>query len=90
MEDIKTYEEFTLTLLTEKSVSVMKRTYADIGGTKTQIGESQRKAYANSTIGRQQIIDELPEPYANAVMAVWGDEPTIDDPPAPVLPVTEV
>ena len=43
-----------------------------------------RKAYNNSSIDRQLLIDELGEPYTTAIFAIWGDNPTVTDPPVPV------
>lgn len=76
-------KEITLDLLNENSVSVKTVEKATINSKEHELG-TYRKAYANSPLGRQQITDELPEKYATAVFAVWGDEPTVPDPPAPV------
>lgn len=75
-------KELTLDLLNKNSVSVKTVEKAVVNLVERTIGTS-RKAYANSPIGRQQITDELPEQYANAVFAVWGDEPTVADPEPP-------
>ena len=42
--------------------------------------ERTRMCYGNSPIGREQIVNDLPEQYANAVLAVWGETPTLSDP----------
>ena len=84
MPTIETYSEITLDLLTKNSVSVLTRTYADLEGVKTQIGENTRTAYGNSPIGREQITQRLPEDYVQAILAVWGDTPTLEDPINPV------
>lgn len=78
----KIYKEITLDLLDENSVSVLTVEKAKVNGKMCTI-DTYRKAYANSPIGRQQIQDELPEQDANAVMAKWGDSPTVSDPPNP-------
>lgn len=76
-------KEITLDLLNSNSVSVKTVEKAKVNLVERTIG-TYRKAYVNSPIGRQQIIDDLSEQYANAVLAVWGDEPTVTDPAAPV------
>lgn len=82
-------KEITLDLLNEKSVSVKTVEKANINSEERIIG-TNRNAYANSPIGRQQIVKELPEQYVNAVMAVWGNEPTVDDPEPPIVENDEV
>lgn len=70
-------EKYTLDMLTQDSVSVKKQTYIDYMGQEYPIGEPWRRAYVNSVKGRQQIVDELPQAQVNAIMAVWGDTPTV-------------
>ncbi len=83
MASLQTYSEITLTLLNKNSVSVLIQIFADLNGDKIQIGEPSRKSYSNSPIGRQMVIDELPEHEALTVMTMWGDEPTVTDPEPP-------
>jgi hypothetical protein len=73
-------ERFSLDMLTPDSVSVKKQQYVDVNGTEYPIGEPWRRAYINSPSGRQQVQDEVPDPYCSAIMAVWGEEPTVADP----------
>lgn len=70
-------EKYTLDTLTQDSVSVKKQTYIDYMGQQYPIGEPWRRAYMNDIKGRQQIVDELPQAQVNAIMAVWGDTPTV-------------
>lgn len=72
-------EKYTLDLLTQDSVSVSKQTYIDYMGQQYPIGQIWRRAYVNSTQGRKQIVTELPQAQVNAIMAVWGDAPTVDE-----------
>ena len=81
--DIETTQEILLEQLTANTVNVRVATFAEINGTTVQIGGYTRKAYGNSETGRQQIADELPENYVNAILAVWGDEATVADPEQP-------
>lgn len=74
--------KISLDMLTTDSVSVKKQQYINQEGIEYIVGRPWRRAYVNSEEGRRKIQEELPEPYLSAVMAVWGDEPTVveDDP----------
>ena len=72
-------EKYTLDMLNQDNVSVKKQTYIDYMGQQYPIGEPWRRAYVNSEQGRQQVIDELPQAQVNAIMAVWGDTPTVTE-----------
>ena len=71
------HEKITLDMLTQESVSVRAQRYTVIDGVEYEIGEPHRKAYVNSTAGRAAVEAELPEAQRNAIMAVWGDTPTV-------------
>jgi hypothetical protein len=45
-----------------------------------QVGGNIRNAYMNDESGREQLKTVLSDEYYNAVMAVWGDNPTVDEP----------
>jgi len=72
-------ERITLDMLTPVCVSVKKQRILIEGGVEYEVGHPHRKAYINSLRGRQEVIDELPEPQRNAIFAVWGPEPTVQD-----------
>jgi hypothetical protein len=72
-------EKYTLDMLTTDSVSIKKQTYIEYQGQEYAIGEPWRRAYINDVKGRQQIVDELPQAQVNAIMAVWGDTPTVTE-----------
>lgn len=72
-------EKYTLDLLTRDSVSVKKQTYMEYMEQLYPIGEPWRRAYVNNESGRKQIVDELPQTEVNAIMAMWGNTPTIAD-----------
>jgi hypothetical protein len=69
----------TLDMLTEKSVSVKTQKYIEDDGVDYTAGEPHRCAYVNSARGREKISAALDEPYLSAVMAVWGEEATVED-----------
>jgi hypothetical protein len=72
-------EKYTLDMLTQDSVSVKKQAYMDYMEKEYPIGEPWRRAYVNTIQGREQIVAELPIAQVNAIMAVWGDTPTVSD-----------
>lgn len=69
----------TLDMLTKTSVNVKTQKYIEDGGIEYVVGEPHRKAYVNSERGRAEIAAELPEPYLSAVLAVWGENPTVSE-----------
>jgi hypothetical protein len=73
-------EKITLDMLTQDSVSLKKQQYTTVDGKEYPIGEPWRRAYINSAQGRTQVQTEVPEPYKSAIMAVWGETPTVTEP----------
>lgn len=72
-------ETITIDALTKNSVSIKRQKTITADGSTYEIGDPNRCAYANSSSGREQIAEDLPEPYLSAVLAVWGDNPTVSD-----------
>lgn len=72
-------QSITLDMLSQDSVSVRRQKYAVVDGQEYPVGQPWRRAYVNSTKGRERIQRELPDPYLSAVMAVWGETPTVTD-----------
>lgn len=73
-------EKITLDMLTPDSVSILKQQYITIDGADIKVGDNIRNAYMNTQTDRNTLKDVLPEDYYNAVLAVWGDTPTVEDP----------
>ena len=73
-------EKITLDMLTADSVSVLRQQFINYNGAEMQVGENIRNAYMNSKSGREQLKTVLSDEYYNAVMSVWGDNPTVDEP----------
>lgn len=73
-------EKITLDMLTTDSVSILKQQYITVDGTDIKVGDNIRNAYMNTQTEREQLRSVLPEEYYNAVMAVWGDTPTVAEP----------
>jgi len=49
-------------------------------GEEMQVGGNIRNAYMNDESGREQLKTVLSDEYYNAVMAMWGAAPTVDEP----------
>lgn len=73
-------EKITLDMLTTDSVSVLKQQFITVDGTDIKVGDNVRNAYMNTQTERELLRAELPEEYYNAVMAVWGNTPTVAEP----------
>ena len=73
-------EKITLDMLTKDSVSVLRQQFLTFNGEEMQVGVNIRNAYMNSKSGREQLKTVLSDEYYNAVMAVWGTDPTVDEP----------
>ena len=72
-------EKITLDMLTQDSVSVKKQQYIVQDGKEYAIGEPWWRAYVNSISGRQQVENEVPEPYKSVILLMWGSEPTVSE-----------
>jgi len=66
-------------LLTPERVSVLTKQYLTQDGIEYEIGLPHRSSWQNTAQGRELIAAELAEPYLSAVMAVWGDAPTVTE-----------
>lgn len=73
-------EKITLDMLTKDSVSVLRQQFLNFNGEEMQVGGNIRNAYMNDESGREQLKTVLSDEYYNAVMAVWGIDPTVDEP----------
>jgi len=74
-------DEYTLDLLTSTTVSVIKQSYIriDVSSDPVPYGERSRTAYQNSQSDRDKLESFLPESHFNAIVSMWGPEPTIPD-----------
>lgn len=72
-------DEKTVDMLTKDSVSVKTSKYTTIEGVKYQLGEPHRRAYVNSARGRAELSEGEPAEVVGAVLAMWGETPTITD-----------
>lgn len=69
----------TIDMLTSESVSILTQKYVTIEGVDTQVGENHRKAYVNSKSGRAGLQGEQTSDVVNAVLAIWGNAPTVTE-----------
>lgn len=75
----------TVDMLTRDSVSILTQKFVTIDEQAQQVGEYHRKAYVNSAESRTDITENEPNDVVVAVMAMWGDTPTISE----TEPITE-
>ena len=75
-------EKISLDMLTNDSVSILKQQYITIDGTDIKVGDNIRNAFMNTQTERELLRTKLPEEFYNAVIAVWGNYPTIAEPTA--------
>lgn len=73
-------EKIILDMLTTDSVSVLKQQYITVDGTDIRVGENVRNAFMNTQTERELLRVKLPDEFYNAVIAVWGNAPTIAEP----------
>ena len=71
-------EKKIIDMLTINSVSIATDKFIILDEQEQQVGERHRIAYENSESGRDKIRNEQPEDVVNAVLAIWGDTPTVD------------
>ena len=71
--------KISLDVLNENSVTVKTRQYIEVDGEALHVGELHAKAYMNSERGREELAEEVPEPYLSAVLSVWGEEPKVKE-----------
>lgn len=64
--------------LTVDKVSVLEQKYIKFGETEYPIEPPFRIAFENSIKGREELRSKVEKPYLSAILAVWGDTPTIE------------
>ena len=71
--------KISLDALNENSVTVKTQQYIEVDGKALHVGELHAKAYMNSERGREELAQDVLEPYLSAVLAVWGEEPKVKE-----------
>lgn len=72
-------EKIILDVLTQDNASVRKQQYIKQGDKEYTLGKPCRRAYVNSTSGREEVQNELPLAQQNAIFSAWGDTPTVTE-----------
>lgn len=72
-------EEKTIEYLTQTTARIATSKYIEYEGVKYQIGLANRRSYVNSKTGRNEIKENLEEPFLTSVMAIWGSEPVVPE-----------
>lgn len=70
---------YVLEQLTEKSVNIIFIKTIELDNKIYEL-ERSRIYFGNSFLGRQQIVDQLPEQYVKAILEIWGEELLLIDP----------
>ncbi len=66
-------------MLTADSVSILTQKFMKDDGEIVQVGKNHRKGYVNSGSGRAELQEKEPAEVVEAVLAIWGDTPTVQD-----------
>lgn len=71
-------ESISLDMLTKDSVNIKKQEVIEgKDGKFYETGQIWRRAYVNSIRGREEVQEEVEEPYRSVILLMWGDEPTV-------------
>lgn len=73
------YEKITLDMLTRDGVSVKTQQYIQSGGVEYAMGSPSRRSFVNSERGRADVAKAFDEQYITAIMAMWGESPTVTE-----------
>lgn len=75
-------KEYSLELLTATTVTVIEEQFIQtISDSKPiKFGEKKATAYTNRASNREILFNLLPEKFYNAIISVWGAEPTVSEP----------
>ena len=74
---METKKKITISDLTEDFVNVKVVEVAEINSEDVEIGKPFRVSYSNSEADRERLSEHQPAQIINAVMAIWGDTPTV-------------
>lgn len=72
-------EQIFLDMLTEDSVSIRRQRFTSVDGVDYPIGDPWRRAFVNSSAGREQLEADVPEPFLSVIRLMWGDSPVLVD-----------
>ena len=66
------------------NASIIMQEYVEIDGVEYYSDAIEVKEYHNSAEDRKRLKEEQPEAIANGILEVWGDIPTVIEPPIEV------
>lgn len=66
------------------NASIIMQEYVEVDGVEYYSDAVEVKMYHNSAEDRDRLKEEQPEAIANGILEVWGDIPTVIDPPIEV------
>ena len=66
------------------NASIIMQEYVEIDGVEYYSDAVEVKMYHNSAEDRERLKAEQPEAIANGILEVWGDVPTVIEPPIEV------
>ena len=66
------------------NASIIMQEYVEIDGVEYYSDAVEVKMYHNSSEDRKRLKEEQPEAIANGILEVWGDIPTVIEPPIEV------
>lgn len=66
--------------LSENNVTIVTKDFIEINGNLTQIGFTKSCCFSNCSYDRNRLESLLPANYFNAIISVWGETPSLEDP----------
>lgn len=73
-----TIKKIEITRLTENFVELIAKKFVEIDGKRIKLDVPHiATSYTNSEIGRQRLQENEPKNIVTAIMAMWGDMPTV-------------
>ncbi len=80
----KTTTKTTINRLALNFVEIDSAQYVEINGEEVKLDTPKHSvSYVNSIQSREQLQKEQSENIVAAVLAIWGDDPTVKDPQIP-------
>lgn len=70
-------EEKIIKVLVRDGVIITTKKTIEIDGEVNNVGDPVDEAYGNWESDRERLKENEPEEIVNAVMAIWGNEPTV-------------
>lgn len=72
------HEEIAIAWLDAEKANILTKIKIDVGGTLYSVGNEIHKGYENTENGRNELLENVKEPFLSAILAVWDYEKTSD------------